>query len=91
MNKLALYFKLPYQEKGFIKATLDFLLRAVTLVIWVWLVSVLARLFIDALLHNYNPIQKVWWGAYGFIVFFGASWLAYIILFVRDYYQAEEE
>ena len=90
MNKIILYFMLPYQEKGFIKATLDFILRAAVLAVWCWLVSVLGRLFIDALLHNYDPLQKVWWGAYGFVILFGASWLAYIMLFVRDYYQAEE-
>lgn len=90
MNKVALYFALPYQEKGFIKATLDLILRAVTVFAWCWIASVLFRLCFDALLHNYSQLQKVWWSAYGFIILFGASWLAYIILFVRDYYQDEE-
>ncbi len=90
MKKLALYFKLPYQEKGFIKATLDFILRAATVFVWVWLARVLFALFFDALLHHYDPVQKVWWGAYGFVVLFGFSWITYLILFVRDYYQPEE-
>ena len=90
MEKLKLYFKQPYEEKGFIKATLDFILRAVTVFLWVWLARVLFALFFDALFHHYDPVQKIWWGAYGFIVLFGFSWLTYLILFVRDYYQAEE-
>ena len=90
MEKLMLYFILPYQEKGFIKATLDFILRGVTVVVWVWLTSVVARLSFDALLHSYSPLQKMWWSAYGFVIFLGASWLAYILLFVRDYYQDED-
>ena len=90
MNKVWLYFTLPYREKGFIKATLDFILRAVTVLVWGWLACILFRLFIDALLFNYSPLQKVWWGAFGFIMLFGASWLAYILLFVRDYYHAQE-
>lgn len=90
MSKIALYFTLPYQEKGFLKATFDFVLRFVAVVTWCWISGLLVRLFVDALLHDYSPLQKVWWGAYGFIMFFGATWLLYILLFVRDYYQAEE-
>ena len=90
MEKVILYFVLPYQEKGFVKATLDFILRGAAVITWCWLTNVLVRLFFDALLHNYSPLQKMWWGAYGFVSFVGISWLAYICLFVRDYYQAEE-
>lgn len=90
MNKIALYFALPYREKGFFKATLDFIMRGVAVVLWGWVSVVLVRLFLDALLHNYSPLQKMWWGVYGFIMFFGASWLLYILLFVRDYYESEE-
>ncbi|MBR2082950.1 MAG: hypothetical protein IJ876_08135 [Elusimicrobiaceae bacterium] len=90
MEKLKLYFKQPYEEKGVIRATLDLLLRAITAVVWVWLVCILANLFLDALIHSYNPALKLWWFSYCFIIFFGASWIAYIILFVRDYYSAEE-
>ena len=90
MEKLKIYFKTPYEEKGVIKATLDMCLRALTLVTWVYLVVVLSRLLMDAILHEFNPMMQVWWFAYCFIVFVGGTWLAYILLFVRSYYEAEE-
>lgn len=90
MEKLKIYFKTPYEEKGFIKATLDFCLRALTVAVWVYLMSILGRLLIDAVLHEFNPLTQVWWFAYCFVVGVGGTWLAYILLFVRDYYQAEE-
>ena len=90
MRKLWLYFKLPYQEKGVIKATLDLLLRAGTAYIWGYLVFILGLLLWDALLHSYDPAAKIWWFSYCFTIFVGASWLAYIVLFVRDYYEPEQ-
>ena len=90
MEKLKLYFKTPYEEKGLLKATLDFVFRGVTAVVWVYMVWVLSTLLVDALLHDYNPINKMWWFSYCFIVFMGGTWLTYIALFVRDYYEAED-
>ncbi len=90
MEKLKLYFKTPYEEKGLLKATLDFVFRAVTVVVWMYMVWVLSTLLVDALLHDYNPITKMWWFSYCFIVFVGGTWLAHIALFVRDYYEAED-
>ena len=89
MQKWIGYITQPYEAKGFIKATLDLILRACTLVVWAYLTYILGDLFIDALLHNYSPVQKMWWFSYCFIIFLGATWLAYILLFVRDYYEAE--
>lgn len=89
MEKLKLYFKTPYEEKGIIKATLDLCLRGLTLCVWGYLMLILGDLFIDAILHEYNPMMKVWWFSYCFILFVGGSWIAYIILFVRDYYEVE--
>ncbi len=91
MQKLMTYLKEPYAEKGTIKATLDLALRVITLGVWVYLMYVLGLLLFDALVRNYDPAQKVWWCSYCFIICLGASWLTYIVLFVRDYYQAEEE
>ena len=91
MEKLKLYFKTPYEEKGLIKATLDFMVRGVTAFVWVWLVWILGSLLWDALVHSYDPMLKLWWFSYCFITFVGGSWLAYILLFVRDYYGGEEE
>ena len=91
MEKLKLYFKLPYEEKGVIKATLDFILRFVTVAVWVKLAFILVALFWDGLLHQYDPALKLWWFAYSFTILLGATWIAYIVLFVRDYYEPEEE
>ena len=90
MQKLKLYFKQPYEEKGIFRATLDFVLRACTLVVWMYLMYILGHLFIDALIRNYDPVQKLWWVSYCFIVGFGGTWLAYILLFVRNYYQTDD-
>ena len=90
MQKLMIYLKQPYEEKGFIRATLDLALRALTVIVWVYLMYILAHLLADALVRNYDPTQKLWWTSYCFIVGLGATWLAYILLFVRDYYGGEE-
>lgn len=90
MEKLKLYFQLPYEEKGIFKATLDFAVRAVTVVIWGQLMLILGRLLWSACLYEFDPAVKLWWFSYCFILFVGAGWITYIILFVRDYYEAEE-
>lgn len=90
MEKLIIYFKRPYEEKGILKATLDFALRLVTFVVWLYALYIAGSLALDALLHNFNPLLKLWWCAYGFIIAFGATWIAYIILLVRDYYEEGE-
>ena len=89
MQKIMEYIKQPYQEKGLVRATLDVCLRALTVIVWVYLMWILGHLLLDALLRNYDPAQKMWWCSYCFIIFFGATWLAYILLFVRDYYGEE--
>lgn len=91
MQKWILYIKQPYEEKGFFWATLDLFLRALTISVWVYLVYVLGLLLIDALVHNYDVVQKMWWFSYCFIIGLGGTWLAYILLFVRDYYNSEED
>lgn len=89
MGKLLAYLKQPYQEIGTIRATLDLILRFVTAVVWVYLMYILGNLLFDALVRNYDPVMKLWWCSYCFIIFFGATWLAYILLFVRNYYEEE--
>ncbi len=89
MQKLMTYVKQPYEEKGFIRATLDLCLRVVTVVVWGYLMYILMNLLVDALVRSYEPTMKVWWCSYCFIIFFGATWLAYILLFVRDYYSQD--
>ena len=89
MQKIMEYIKQPYQEKGLVRATLDVCLRALTVIVWVYLMWILGHLLLDALLRNYDPALKMWWCSYCFIIFFGATWLAYILLFVLDYYGEE--
>jgi len=72
-----------------IRATLDLGLRLLTVVVWGYLMFVLWDLLFDALVRGYDPTMKLWWCSYCFIIFFGATWLAYILLFVRDYYSEE--
>ena len=40
---------------------------------------------------DYNPVTQLWWFSYSFIMLFGGSLLAYILLFVRDYHDYEYE
>lgn len=90
MQKLIAFIKRPYAEKGFIVGTFDLLLKLVTLFVWGYLTVVLGMMFFDSLLTDYNPLNKMWWFSYCFLIFFGATWLAYIIFFVRSYDEYEE-
>ena len=85
MQRILAFFKKPYVEKGIILGTLDTMLKVVALVMWGYLTYILTVLFLDSLLTDYNPLNKLWWFSYCFSIFFGATWLAYIALFVRDY------
>ncbi|MBR4682555.1 MAG: hypothetical protein IKP06_04555 [Elusimicrobiaceae bacterium] len=85
MQKFLAFIRKPYEEKGMLLGTCDVVLKAVVLLIWCYLTVVLARLFIGSLLSDYNPLNKLWWFSYCFWIFFGASWLTYIVFFVRDY------
>ena len=85
MQRLLTFIKRPYAEKGVVIGTCDVVLKAVVLCVWVYVTVVLAQLFIGSLLTDYNPLNKMWWFSYCFLMFFGASWLTYIVLFVRDY------
>ncbi len=90
MDKITMYFKKPYMEKGKWWSTVDWVVRAITVFVWCYVTTVLARLVWDSLLLDYNPMAKMWWFSYSFLILFGASWLAYIVLFVRDYYNKED-
>lgn len=85
MQRLLTFIKKPYAEKGVVIGTCDVVLKAVVLCVWVYVTVVLAQLFIGSLVTDYNPLNKMWWFSYCFLMFFGASWLTYIVLFVRDY------
>ena len=85
MQRFVAFVKKPYHEKGIFIGTVDTLLKAVTAFVWIYLVYILSVLFLDSFLTDYNPINKMWWFSYCFSMFFGGTWLAYILLFVRDY------
>ena len=90
MQKLIAFIKRPYAEKGFIVGTFDAILKLVALFVWGYLMVVLVMLFTESMLVDYNPLNKMWWFSYCFLIFFGATWLAYIVFFVRDYNEDEE-
>ena len=85
MQQLFAFVKKPYTEKGIILGTLDTLLKIVTVLVWFSLAYILSVLLLDSFVTDYNPINKMWWFSYCFSMFFGATWLAYILIFVRDY------
>lgn len=91
MQNLITFIKRPYAEKGPIIGTFDLLLKLVTLFVWVYLTVSLGGLLLESLLTDYNPLNKLWWFSYCFLIFFGATWMAYIIFFVRNYNEDEEE
>ena len=90
MQTLLTYLKRPFAEKGLIVGTLDLLLKLLAVWVWGYLAVKLGALFEESLVVDYNPMNKMWWFSYCFLIFFGASWLAYIVLFVRDYSETEE-
>ena len=89
MQKVLSFLKKPYTEKGPIIGTCDLLLKAVVLFVWCYLTVILVQLFVVSLLNDYNPMHKLWWFSYCFLVFFGATWLSYIVFFVRSYNDEE--
>ena len=90
MQKIIAFIKRPFAEKGLIVGAFDSLLKAAALFVWVYLTVSLAGLFLESMLTDYNPMHKLWWFSYCFLIFFGASWLAYIVFFVRNYNEYDE-
>ncbi len=85
MQNLLTFLKRPYTEKGIFWGTCDMVLKLVVLSLWCYVTVILIRLFIGSLLTDYNFARKFWWFSYCFWMFFGGSWLTYIVFFVRDY------
>lgn len=69
----------------------DILVKVVAIFIWVYVMTVLGSLLALSLRIDYNYVTQLWWCAYCFIIFFGASLLCYIACFVRDYNEEEQE
>lgn len=91
MQAIISYLKKPYAEKGFIIGTFDSLLKLLALCVWGYLAVILGSLLWESLLTDYNPLNKLWWFSYCFFIFFGDTWLAYIVLFVRNYNEEDAE
>lgn len=66
------YLKRPYAEKGLIIGTFDLLLKLFALCVWGYLAVILCTLFFDSMLMDYNPVSKMWWFSYCFLIFSGA-------------------
>ncbi len=90
MQRIITFIKRPYAEKGVFIGTLDLVLKLVVAFVWCYLTGVLVQLFLISMITDYNPLNKLWWFSYCFLIFFGITWLSYIALFVRDYYEGEE-
>lgn len=91
MQKLIAFLKRPFTEKGLFIGTVDTVLKALSVFVWAYITVVLFSLFFDSMMLDYNPLNKMWWFSYCFLTFFGTTWLAYILVFVRDYYEDESE
>ncbi len=91
MNILHTLFVKPFSAKGFVWGLTDVIVKALTIVVWVYLMCIQVSLVWQSLRLDYNPVNQLWWFSYAFLMFFGGSLLAYILLFVRDYNEEPEE
>ena len=89
MTKLHAFFIKPFAAKGLLWGIVDLLIKAVAIYVWVYLMCILGSLIRDTLRLDYNRLTQLWWFTYCFVIFFGATLLAYIALFVRDYNEEE--
>ncbi len=81
----------PFTQKGLWWGLTDICVKLLTIVVWVYLICIQVSLIWQSIQLDYNPLNQLWWFSYAFLMFFGASWLAYILLFVRDYNDEYEE
>lgn len=89
MTKIHHFFIKPFTAKGLVWGSVDLLVKTVTAVVWVYLMYIQVSLVWQSVKLDYNPFNQLWWFSYSFLMFFGASLLAYILLFVRDYDEEE--
>lgn len=90
-QKLHAFFIKPFTVKGPFLGLLDLAVKAVALLVWGYLTIILASLMWASLRTDYNTLTQLWWFSYCFLLFFGASLLAYILLFVRTYNEEPEQ
>lgn len=85
MKNILAFIKKPFAAKGVFIGACDWVLRLAVAAGWLYVVYLLGGLLYESLLIDYNVFTKLWWCSYCFFMFFGATWFAYIIWFVRDY------
>lgn len=85
MAYLHFLFIKPFTAKGLLWGAVDVAVKLITAVVWLYLVYILGGLIWTSFQLDYNRYTQLWWVAYAFLMFFGGSLLAYILLFVRDY------
>ena len=91
MTMLHQLFVKPFSVKGFWWGLTDLCVKVITIVVWVYLMCIQVSLVWQSIKLDYNPFTQLWWFSYAFLMFFGGSLLAYILLFVRDYNEEYEE
>lgn len=91
MSTLKNFFIQPFTEKGIVWGTIDAIIKLATAFVWIYLFGILASLLWQSLVMDYDPFTQLWWLAYCFLILFGASLLTYIIFFVREYPQEDDE
>lgn len=84
-------FVKPFTAKGLLWGLTDIVVKIITAVVWVYLMCIQVSLVVQSIKLDYNPVNQLWWFSYAFLMFFGASLLAYILFFVRDYNEEVEE
>lgn len=90
MNLLHNFFVKPFSAKGFWWGLTDVVIKALTVVIWLWVFFTQLSLIWQSIRTDYNPLTLLWWFSFAFLMIFGSSLLAYILLFVRDYNETYE-
>jgi len=90
MSAIVTFFKKPFAEKGLIIGSCDLIVKIAVLYTWIYLVCVLGAMCAESLRYDFDPLKKLWWMSYCFIIFFGATWLSYIVFFVRDYDEEDD-
>ena len=89
MAMLHFLFIKPFTAKGIWWGSVDVLVKALTIAVWTYLLYILGLLMWQSIELDYNRFTQLWWFSYCFLMLFGASLLAYILLFVRDYNEEE--
>ena len=85
MTFLKNFFIKPFSAKGLFWGTLDLLVKLCAAFVWIYVAGVLFFLMQESFRLDYSLTTQLWWFAYCFLIFFGASVLAYILIFLRDY------